>query len=225
MPFDFIRLVSPLPTSAARAYAAWLDSNEHSLMTGGKATIDPTVGGFHSAWDGYIGGEILELEENKRIVLSWRTSEFPPDHAHSRLELRFRDVAGGGCEVAIVHSEIPEGQGVRYEAGWHDHYFTPMTRYFRGSEAPPAPETPAAAKKPAKAKTAAKGAKAKAKPKATAKTAKKKAAKPARRPAAKKAKTSKKSGTSKGKRATAALRERAKPAAKPAKRAGRAKKR
>jgi uncharacterized protein YndB with AHSA1/START domain len=177
MPLDTIRISTVLPASAARVYAAWLDANEHSRMTGGKATVDPVVGGLHSAWDGYIGGKTLELEPDARIVQSWRTSQFPASHPHSRLEVRLRDVAGG-CEITLVHSEIPEGQGERYESGWQGHYFNPMTEYFRA-----APEMPraAAAKKKAKpaARTPAKEVAKKAVVKKVAKktVAKKKAAK------------------------------------------------
>ena len=150
MAFDFIRVSTVLPASAARVYAAWLDAEKHAQMTGGAATVDPTVGGFHSAWDGYIAGRILELEPGARIVQSWRTTEFPVDHPHSHLEIRLRDVPGG-CEITLVHSEIPEGQGERYESGWQGHYFNPMTEYFRATpEAAGAPAAGGAAKKPAK---------------------------------------------------------------------------
>jgi uncharacterized protein YndB with AHSA1/START domain len=217
MPLDFIRLTSPLPASAARVYAAWLDSQEHSLMTGGDATVDPRVGGFHTAWGGYIGGTILDLEPGSRIVQSWRTSEFPEGHPHSRLEIRFRDVPGG-CVIALAHSEIPEGQGEQYEAGWHEHYFIPMTRYFRGtSEAPPAMPTKEKAK-PAKkvAKKKALKAKTAGPPK---KAAKKKAA--AKAPARGKTKRPKKVAKGKATRPRAASVKRGKGA----KRAARPKKR
>jgi uncharacterized protein YndB with AHSA1/START domain len=130
MPLEAIRVSSPLPASAARVYAAWLDSLEHTRMTGGPATVDAKIGGRCSAWDGYIEGEILELEPGQRIVQSWRSREFPEGHAPSLLEIRLRDTPGG-CEIWIAHSEIPEGQSGRYEAGWHEHYFIPMTKYFQ----------------------------------------------------------------------------------------------
>ncbi len=130
MALGAFRISSPLPASAARVYAAWLDTREHSLMTGAPATVDPAIGGRHTAWDGYIEGETLELEPERRIVQSWRSTAFPADHPASRLEIRLRDVPGG-CEISIAHSEIPECQAEKYEAGWHEHYFIPMTRYFR----------------------------------------------------------------------------------------------
>jgi uncharacterized protein YndB with AHSA1/START domain len=167
MALEFIRLSSPLPASSSRVYDAWLDGAEHSLMTGGQATVEAKIGGRHTAWDGYIEGEILELEPGRRIVQTWRSSEFPAGHPHSLLEIRFRDTPAG-CEVLLAHSDIPEGQGERYEAGWHEHYFIPMTRYFRGSSLPPSPP-PADDAKVAPAKKAVKAKPAAAKKKVAAK--------------------------------------------------------
>lgn len=172
MPLETVRLTAVLPASADRIYAAWLDSAEHTRMTGGKAVVDPRIGGEHSAWDGYIEGKILELEPGRRIVQSWRSSDFPLGAGDSRLEVHLLDVAldpDGGCEVTIIHTEIPEGQGAKYEGGWRDHYLDPMRKYFGKSKAKTRPKRTkkSAPKKPRKA----------AKKKAATKSAAKKHAK------------------------------------------------
>jgi uncharacterized protein YndB with AHSA1/START domain len=151
---ESVRVSSVLPSSADRIYAAWLDGLEHSRMTGGKATVEARIGGRHTAWDGYIEGEILALDPGRRIAQSWRASDFPAGHAHSRLEVFLEDVPGG-CEVTLVHSEIPEGLGDQYEEGWSTHYFVPMKKHFGGGarggvRKAAAPEPRRAAKKPAK---------------------------------------------------------------------------
>ena len=48
-------------------------------MTGAAARIAGRVGAAYSAWDGYIAGKTLELAPGKRIVQSWRTTEFASD--------------------------------------------------------------------------------------------------------------------------------------------------
>jgi uncharacterized protein YndB with AHSA1/START domain len=154
MPTESVRVSSVLPSSADRIYAAWLDGLEHSRMTGGKATVDARIGGRHTAWDDYIEGEILALDPGRRIAQTWRASDFPQGHAHSRLEVFLQDVPGG-CEVTLVHSEIPEGLGDQYEEGWSTHYFVPMKKHFGGASQgrarkAAAPEVRKAAKKPAK---------------------------------------------------------------------------
>ena len=134
-----------IPATADRVYAAWLDGKEHGKMTGAPANVDARVGGEHTAWDGYISGTILSLEPSRRIVQSWRSTDFPLGHTDSRLEVHLREV-DGSCELTIVHAEIPAGQGAMYEAGWRDHYVEPMRRYFGKT----AKKRPAAKKKVAR---------------------------------------------------------------------------
>lgn len=173
MPSDWFELVAVIPADPAEVYRAWLDGMEHARMTGGPATGSPVVGATHSAWDGYIQGENLELEEGARILQSWRTTEFPEDAPDSRLELLLHEDPGG-TRLVLRHSEIPEGQGASYEEGWVEHYFEPMTEYFGKAKAPA--KTQAKTKAPAKAK-----AKKKAPARKPAKAKAKKAAAPKRK--------------------------------------------
>jgi uncharacterized protein YndB with AHSA1/START domain len=160
-----------IPGTPLRIYEAWLDGREHGAFTGSKAEIEPGVGGAFTAWDGYIRGRTLELAEGRRILQSWRTTEFPIGSEDSLLELTF-DQAPGGTRVTLRHSSIPEGQAASYREGWGEHYFDPMKRYF-GRVGPKATSSKGAVR-----------AKPKAKPKA------KRAGKKATRPAAKRARPS-----------------------------------
>jgi activator of HSP90 ATPase len=118
------------PVSAKRLYDAWLSSREHSGFTGGKAVIQKKAGSRFSAWDQYIEGKILELEEGKRILQSWRTNDFPEDAEDSLLEISLEDTAKG-CKLTLKHWNIPQGQGEEYKQGWKDYYFAPMKEYFK----------------------------------------------------------------------------------------------
>jgi uncharacterized protein YndB with AHSA1/START domain len=160
MATDAIRVSSVIQASPDRIYKAWIDSEGHAKMTGAPATVEPRIGGKHSAWNGYIQGEILELEPSKRIVMSWRSTQFPEESPPSRLEIDL-EREGRATRVTIVHTEIPAGQGAQYETGWSEFYFKPMTTYF-GAAQPKEPRAPAK-KAPAK-KAAAKKAPAKKAP-------------------------------------------------------------
>src|SRR5439155_27347862 len=92
-----------IPASPDDLYGAWLDSETHAAMTGGRARVDPRIGGRHSAWDEYIEGETIALEPGRRLVQSWRTQEFPPDAESSRVEIRF-EPSLEGTRVSIDHS-------------------------------------------------------------------------------------------------------------------------
>ena len=124
-----IELSTILPVTPEKLYRAWMDSAEHTAFTGSPAIIEPQVGGAFSAWDGYIRGVTLVLEPYRRIVQTWRSSDFPETSADSRLEVVL-DQVEAGTKLTLIHSEIPDGQGEEYRQGWVESYFNPMEEYF-----------------------------------------------------------------------------------------------
>ena len=110
-------------------YDAWMSSASHTAMTGADAVVDSSIGGEFSAWDGYIRGRTLELDPGRRIVQSWRTSEFETDDADSRIEVLLEPVAGG-TRVRLRHTGVPAGQLGYENGGWRENYFAPMAAYF-----------------------------------------------------------------------------------------------
>lgn len=114
--------------SAETLYNAWLNSEEHTNMTGGKAIIGKLVGDRFSAWDGYITGTNLELKPSHSIIQSWRTTEFSKNDPDSLLELTFENISGRG-RITLHHSNL-EKDGLKYKEGWEEHYFEPMSDYF-----------------------------------------------------------------------------------------------
>lgn len=109
-------------------YDAWLNSKQHTKMTGGLAKCSNEIGGNYTAWDGYIEGKNIDLKPNKEIIQSWRTSEFDINDEDSKLIIRLKEIENG-TELTLIHNNIPEGQ-TQYRKGWVDHYFTPMENYF-----------------------------------------------------------------------------------------------
>ena len=130
---DDLELKMEFDVSPATLYEAWLDSETHGEMTESSADIDPRIGGRHSAGDGYISGENLELESGVRIVQSWRTTDFEDSDPDSRLELTFEETDEGSL-LTLRHTNIPSGQGESYQKGWEEYYFDPMEEYFDGME-------------------------------------------------------------------------------------------
>ncbi len=126
-----LRFSIKLPVEPARLYHAWLDSKAHAAFTGAPATIDPRVGGAFTAWGDYIRGTTLELDEGRRIVQSWRASEFRADDADSRVCLVFESDGKKGTLLTLEHSGVPKPLAGSYEAGWVQYYFKPMRRYFQ----------------------------------------------------------------------------------------------
>ncbi len=118
-----------LPVSADKLYKAWLSSKEHSLFTGAEATASAKVNAKHSSWDGYIWGKNLELKAGKKIIQSWRTSEFPEDAPDSTLEITLEEKAGK-TKLSLYHHGLQKGDAKKYTQGWKDFYFTPMKQFF-----------------------------------------------------------------------------------------------
>jgi uncharacterized protein YndB with AHSA1/START domain len=142
---EALRVSTTIPAAPTTLYLAWLSAEQHSAMTGGAAKIDPQVGGKVSAWNGYITGKLVILDLGRRIVMSWRTTDFPRDAADSRVEIHF-EALGGSTRLTILHTDIPEGQGEKYRTGWNEHYFTPMrtffSKYLPDPRKPPPPRRP-----------------------------------------------------------------------------------
>jgi activator of HSP90 ATPase len=112
-----------------QVYDAYTDPQKHSEFTDSKATGKPKVGGKYSTWDGYIFGKYLELEDGKRVVQDWTTTDWEEGYPASKLELTFKAVSEG-TEITMVHSGVPKVQASEVEQGWIEFYWNPLKEYF-----------------------------------------------------------------------------------------------
>ncbi len=128
---DSIRVSAVIPAEPERIFDAWMSSAGHTAMTGSAAAVGESPGSSFTAWDGYISGTTRELERPRRILQSWRTTDFASEDPDSSLEVLLEGVKGGGTRVTLVHTNIPGGQGGEYRKGWLDFYFRPMKDYFK----------------------------------------------------------------------------------------------
>jgi activator of HSP90 ATPase len=119
-------IISALPEEV---YDALLNPKKHSEFTGSKATGKAVVGAKFTAWDEYISGRNLKLENGKRIVQEWVTTDWPDDYPPSKLEFLLRKV-DDKTELTMVHSNIPIEQKEELKQGWIDYYWNPLKSYF-----------------------------------------------------------------------------------------------
>jgi len=115
--------------SPKQVYDAYVDPEKQSEFTDSKATGKPKVGGKYSSWDGYIFGKYLVLDDGKRVVQEWTTTDWEEGYPASKLELTFNAVPGG-TEIVMVHSNVPKVQAVEVEQGWTEFYWEPLKEYF-----------------------------------------------------------------------------------------------
>ena len=130
---DSIKLSITLPVEPKKVYNAWLSSKKHSAFTKSEAHIEKKVGSTFTAGEGYISGTTELLHMNKRIVQTWRTTDFTEEDIDSTLEIVFENVEKG-TKVSIIHTDLPKNTGTTYKKGWRDHYFKPMKEYFVAEE-------------------------------------------------------------------------------------------
>jgi len=105
-------------------YEALMDSKKHTKFTGGKASISWEVGGKFSAFDGYAEGVNLQLMPDKKIVQSWRASDWPEGH-YSEVTFLFKENEGG-TNLIFSQTGVPEEQYDDVSQGWRDYYWAPM---------------------------------------------------------------------------------------------------
>jgi uncharacterized protein YndB with AHSA1/START domain len=142
---EAIRVSTTIPAAPTTLYLAWLNTEQHSAMTGAAAKFDTEVGGKYSSLNGYVSGKLVILDLGRRIVASWRTTDFGRDDPDSRVEI-FLEAMGGSTRLTILHTDIPEGQGDKARDTWNEKYFGPMRNFF--SKFLPDPRKPPPPRRP-----------------------------------------------------------------------------
>ena len=94
-------------------------------MTQSPASASTEVAGIFTAHDGYINGINLELEDARRILQIWRTSQFEGTDPDSSVGITLEELPNGTL-LTLKHWNIPDGQAEGYESCWQDFYFTQM---------------------------------------------------------------------------------------------------
>lgn len=130
MKFEIITQKVLIEASPEEVYEAYMNPKKHAEFTGSPATGTPRVGCGFTTWDGYISGKFLELEEGKKMVHEWKTTEWPTGYPPSLVELTLRK-KGKKTELTMVHSRVPAEQAKEYAQGWKDYYWKLLKEDFR----------------------------------------------------------------------------------------------
>jgi activator of HSP90 ATPase len=107
-------------------YEALMDEKIHAEFTSGTATISRKLGGKFSTFDGYASGINVELEQDKKIVQTWRAEDWPEGH-YSRATFSLSKV-DGGTKLTFTQTDIPADQYDDIAQGWKDYYWAPMKK-------------------------------------------------------------------------------------------------
>ncbi len=123
-----IRQSVTLNATQQEVYEALMNSRKHTKFTGSKASISRKIGGKFAVFNGEIYGKNLELKKNKKIVQSWRGSNWPKDH-YSKATFNLKKVKNK-TNLSFYQSGVPIRHYESIKKGWKDHYWNPMKEMF-----------------------------------------------------------------------------------------------
>jgi activator of HSP90 ATPase len=119
-----IRQTVHFSASSHDVYELLMDHRKHASFTGGAVKISRKVGGSFSVFDGYATGKNIELTADKKIVQSWRASDWVIG-VFSEVSFTFSENPTG-CTLRFIHSGVPSDQFTAIKQGWIDFYWNPM---------------------------------------------------------------------------------------------------
>jgi len=105
-------------------YEALMDSVKHSQFTGDKADISREVGGNFTAFGGYSEGVNIKLVQDRKIVQTWRASDWPEGH-YSQVTFLLEN-SEDGTQLTFTQTGVPEEQYEDISQGWRDYYWKPI---------------------------------------------------------------------------------------------------
>ena len=110
--------------SAHEVYETLMDSKKHAELVGDEAKISKKVGAKFRIYGGEIEGVNLELVPDKKIVQSWRYSDWPKGH-YSKATFLLEE-SKGSTKLTFTQAEVPEALYEDVSQGWKDYYWQPM---------------------------------------------------------------------------------------------------
>ncbi|XP_063804276.1 activator of 90 kDa heat shock protein ATPase homolog 1 [Pseudophryne corroboree] len=97
-------------------------------FTHSPATLEAEKGGKFQLLGGNVSGEFVELESEKRIVMSWRFKTWPAGH-HATITLTLTD-KGGETELRMEARGVPKSEEQHTKDGWKRYYFDGIKQTF-----------------------------------------------------------------------------------------------
>ena len=113
--------------SSHEVFELLMDSKKHAAFTGDSAKISRKSGSSFSAYGGYIEGKNIEIVPDKKIVQSWRASDWEEGH-FSKATFEFKELKGK-TKMTFTQENIPASQFASIKQGWIDFYWNPMKDY------------------------------------------------------------------------------------------------
>jgi activator of HSP90 ATPase len=109
-----------------------MDSKKHSAFTGDNAVISRKVGGKFKAYGDYITGENLKIVDDKKIVQTWRASDWP-DGIYSKVVF---ELVKSGKNTKLIFSQegVPKENYAEIKQGWIEFYWDPIKKFLENAQ-------------------------------------------------------------------------------------------
>lgn len=122
-----IKQIINFKTQPHDIFESLMDSKKHSAFTSSKCSIKRKVGQAFSAYDNYATGKNLQIVKDKKIVQTWRASDWP-DKIYSKITFTLTKTKTG-TKLAFTQQGVPDNQYKSISKGWYDFYWNPMKIY------------------------------------------------------------------------------------------------
>ena len=117
--------------SPHEVYELILDEKKHQEFSKVNVKIQRKIGGKCN-WYNSMFGEIIKLEQDKRIVHTWRGNDWPKDHKVT-VCFDFESITGG----TLLHFKLKNIPNVKsfnkinWKAGWEIAYWKPIREWLK----------------------------------------------------------------------------------------------
>ena len=119
-----IRQTVTFRTDPHDVYEMLMDSRKHAKFSGAGAKISRMIGGKVSTYVGYATGVNIELLPDKKIIQSWRGSDWRNGH-FSRATFSLKKVRTG-TRLEFIQTGVPDEEYENIKLGWRNFYWNPM---------------------------------------------------------------------------------------------------
>ena len=124
-----IKQVVNIKASPKEVYDVLIISKKHSELTGSPAKISTKEGGKFTAYDSYAEGKNLKLIPGKKIVQTWRASDWEEGY-YSTVTFDFTKTKTG-TKITFSHKDVPSDQIKSISNGRKEFYWDPMKEMFK----------------------------------------------------------------------------------------------
>ncbi len=128
MPKTIVQKVVFKNTTPKDLYKLYMDSKNHSRVTGASAKISEKIGAKYSAYDDYISGKNLHLVKDRLIVQTWRAQGWGKEDIDSTFIINLH-AKGKNVELHIIHANVPDHEFDSLKKGWHENYWDPWKKF------------------------------------------------------------------------------------------------